>query len=224
MSFTAYIMADIETAPRDDALAWVQPDSRLTDEKKIAASKEERASKLALDPNGCRIVCLGSLVAEKDARITICQSEDEERDAIGDLWSQWRRFNTKWMARFIGFNARRFDLRVLIQRSRYLGLDTPDISLARYGKGDVVDLYELLTFDEPNDGVSVVPRTLGMFCRQFGIDVDDDIDGAFVPEAVARGEWELVAKHNRADLERTRRLAERLGVIAVRKALTEAAR
>jgi hypothetical protein len=53
---------DLETVPVDNAAeyrAFVKPDGRLTDEKKIAADIDAKLGKAGLDPWLCRIVCIG---------------------------------------------------------------------------------------------------------------------------------------------------------------------
>jgi hypothetical protein len=212
MRLTDFLIVDLETVGRADARKWVQPDARLVDPKKVQASIEERAEKLSLDPNGARIVCLGIQQPKQEPEVIVCRTVDEEKEAIRTLWGYWRA--ASHACRFVGFNARRFDLRILIQRSRYLGLDTPPISLARYGKGDVMDLFEELTFDEPFDGACIVPRSLSVFCEQFGIAVEDEHDGSEIGALVAADDWAGVVAHNWADLTKTRQLAERLGIIA----------
>ena len=60
-----------------------------------------------------------------------------------------------------------FDVPTLIQRSRYRRAAS-SISLARFGKGDVVDqLRDVLTFDDAQYD-AVMPRSLSAFCRRFG--------------------------------------------------------
>ena len=56
------ILLDLETVAIDHAAdyrAFVKPDGRLTDEKKIAADIDHKLEKAALDPYLCRICCLG---------------------------------------------------------------------------------------------------------------------------------------------------------------------
>jgi hypothetical protein len=153
LPLTDYVLLDVETAARDDARKWVQADSRLVDKAKIAQSIEERAEKLALDPNGARIVCVGMWTHHApEPSVMACPDTDREKLAIDFLWDVWRSLRRD--AKFVGFRARTFDLRILIQRSRYLGLKTPYISTAPYGRGDVLDLFDELTFDNDRDASS----------------------------------------------------------------------
>jgi hypothetical protein len=58
-----------------------------------------------------------------------------------------------------------------------------------------------------------MPRSLDAFCKRFGIVVTDDWTGADVPTLIKAGNWAGVEAHCLADLERTRLLAERIGVL-----------
>jgi hypothetical protein len=98
----------------------------------------------------------------------------------------------------------------LIQRSRYLNVPHPFISLARFGRGDVIDLRDVLTFDDARYD-AIMPRSLTAFCRRFGIDVADPLTGADIADAVKQGRWGDVASHVRADVLKTKLLAARLG-------------
>jgi hypothetical protein len=212
LPLTDYVLIDIETAARDDARKWVQADSRLVDKAKIAQSIEERAEKLALDPNGARIVCVGMWTHQMpEPSVMACPDILSEKRAIDFLWDVWRSLRRD--ARFVGFRARTFDLRILIQRSRYLGLKTPPISTAPYGRGEVLDLFDELTFDNDRDATNVVPRTLSVFCEQFGIYVRDEYIGKDMAALVAAEDWAGVEAHNLADLYKTKLLAERIGAI-----------
>jgi DNA polymerase III epsilon subunit-like protein len=115
----------------------------------------------------------------------------------------------------VGFNLKRFDIRFLIQRSRYLGLDYPKLDLGRYSRaGSIIDLFEELTFNEGAYDQGAMRRTLAAFCRRFGIPVGDKgVTGADVPALVAAGQWAPVLAHVRTDVTLTVALAQRLGVI-----------
>ncbi len=133
--------------------------------------------------------------------------ESRELSALTSFWKAAAR------GRLFGFCARTFDVPTLIQRSRYLEVPHPLISLARYGKGDVIDLRDVLMFDNARCG-AVMPRSLSAFCRRFGIDVEDALTGADIA-AVREGRWADVVSHVRADVLKTARLAARLGLFAL---------
>lgn len=226
------IIVDVETAPHPCApdfvpapdFAAIKPDARLKDPDKIAAdillrqakAAQEHADTLArtsLDWNLCRIV---SLAWTTDGGVTIqgdvCRHEANEADVIMAFWHDVEtRVSTDgwWGTKIIGFCARTFDLPVIIQRSRLLNLEFPHISLARYGKGHVLDLHDTLTFDDARYA-AIMPRSLTMFCRRFGIPVDDPIAGDQIPGLVASEDWPRIWDHNASDVRVTAQLAQRL--------------
>lgn len=214
MSRTVLIV-DCETAPRAECRKWVKPAGNVKDPAKVAASLEERCEKLAVDINGARIVVLGYWEPAKGEPVqAVIRDEREEANALMDFWLAWSKVKARQInAQLAGYYARQFDLPLIIRRSQLLGITPEYVSLARYGKGDVLDLYDELTFHEfRTDGV--VPCSLDVFCQQFGIAVEDGIDGSQVPALVAAGDLEPVRKHNLADLHRVGLLGARLGYFA----------
>jgi DNA polymerase III epsilon subunit-like protein len=145
---------------------------------------------------------------EKSIQAQTLPTESLEREALTTFWKALER------RRLVGFNARSFDVPTLIQRSRYLDVRHPYISLARFGKGDVTDLRDLLTFDDARYE-AIMPKSLSAFCRRFGIDVPDALTGADVAAAVKDGRWGDVEGHVRADVLKTALLASRLGYFRV---------
>jgi hypothetical protein len=243
-AFPRHSVFDIETVPLDNAgdyigavvlpmppnLEAITAAKNLTDPVKIAAdvakkreaaladyaestekAHREHAAKLSrcsLDWNLNRIVAIGlQNIGDGGPQVVVCKNEDEERAALAAFWLQ-----TKGR-RLVGFHARAFDAPTLIQRSRYLGVTPRMLSLARWGKGDVVDLRDLLTFDDIRYE-AIMPRSLDMFCRRAGIDVPDAYSGADIGRLVSEGQWEAVMSHCRADIEKTRRLAQWAGVFS----------
>lgn len=220
------LVIDIETIPHECAAEFVPapdldaivPAKNLKDPAKIADSVRERReaaeadhrsalSKAALDWNLNRIVAI-AIGIDGDVSPQVCRTETDEADALKEFWGYVRRER----AQLIGFCARTFDLPTLIQRSRLLGVKHPSVNLSRYGKGDVTDLRDLLTFDDARYE-ALMPRSLKAFCRRFGIAVEDEINGAEIPALVAAGEWASVEAHVVSDVRLTVALAERLGVI-----------
>lgn len=113
----------------------------------------------------------------------------------------------------IGFNVKGFDLRYLIQRSRYLGVSYPYVDMGKYSRKGVIDLFQELTFYDGTYDQGCMRRSLKAFCRRFGIPVNDEIDGKDVPALALAGEWDQVEAHVRSDLELTIALARRLGFV-----------
>jgi hypothetical protein len=224
-----FTVFDLETtAHADAALYLVPPDldsigpkGGLVDPVKIAASiAEKRAAaqadyerqldRCALDWNLSRIVALGiHNIGDGKPQVIACKTEADEKTALAAFWLN--RSNGGYPRRLVGFCSRTFDVPTLIQRSRLLGVPHPDLSLAKFGRGDVTDLREILTFDDARYE-ALMPRSLDAFCKRFGIVVEDDWTGADVPTLIREGNWDGVMAHCRADLERTRKMAERLGV------------
>lgn len=220
-------IVDLETAPHPDAALYIVPPdldsikapSNYVDAAKIAAYVEKakreaqadyeaKIDRCALDWNLSRIVALGlHNVGDGGPQVIVCKTEKDERAALAAFW-----LATKGR-RLVGFCSRTFDVPTLIQRSRLLGVPHPDLSLAKFGRGDVTDLREILTFDDARYE-AIMPRALDAFCKRFGIVVEDDWTGADVGQLVKAENWHGVMAHCRADLERTRLLAERIGVLS----------
>jgi hypothetical protein len=78
----------------------------------------------------------------------------------------------------------------------------------------VIDLREILTFDDARYE-AIMPRSLKMFCRRFGIAVDDPIVGAEIPALIAAGDWDGVISHVTSDVRATMALARRIGVLGL---------
>ena len=210
----APIVFDLETAPLPDAERYLEPvvaDKRLTHPDKIAAdvAKKEaaRMESVGLDWNLCRIVALGWKI-DGETTVSICRTETDEMEAI----KEFHRVRRSDRRTLVGFYARQFDAPVLMQRARYLDVPCQPISLKRWGNDDLIDLYDLLTFDDVRCSWAM-RRTLDMFCTRFGLDVPDDpLTGADIASLVAAGDWEGVASHCRSDVEKTSVLARRLRV------------
>lgn len=226
MPIRTALVFDIETAghacasefiptPDLDAIA---PGRNLRDPAKIAEDMARRRaealadyqasmSRCALDWNLSRIVAIG-WAHEPDLAVVARAIPDEtaEIGVLEEFWALARH------ADLIGFAARTFDLPTLIQRSRLLGVKAPPISLGRFGRGDVTDLRDLLTFDDARYE-AIMPRSLKAFCRRFGIPVTDAIGGDQIGQLVAEGRWEDVIAHVTSDVTLTLAMAQRLRVI-----------
>jgi uncharacterized protein YprB with RNaseH-like and TPR domain len=212
-----WMALDIEVVPRDDAERWlapVKPDGRLKDEAKIAADIADKEAaqreKCALDWNCSRVVVLG-YQTEDMAEPKVLNCFDTSEDQM--LRMAW--FNRNERTRtIISFNGIRFDMPTLVQRSRYLGVTHPHLSFRKWDNPHVRDLYMELTFDDA-PCTHVMERSLDNFCQQFGIEVDDDVDGADVPKLWADGDYDCVIEHCRRDIHKTVALARAIGAIHV---------
>jgi hypothetical protein len=113
----------------------------------------------------------------------------------------------------VGYNVRQFDLRYMIQRSRFLRIPYPMLDLGKYARKGITDLYLELTFNDGTYDQGAMRRTLHAFCKRFGIPVDDTVTGADIPKLVEAGQWDQVEAHVRSDVQLTLALARVLGVV-----------
>jgi len=221
------IVVDLETSAHPCAAEYLEPPNldaitaakNLKDPAKIAddlarrkadalAEYETQLSRAALDWNLSRIVAIGWYVDGDPIVVETCQNEAQEAIALIKFWQAAAH------RQVLGFCARTFDVPTLIQRSRLLNLSYRSINLARFGKGNVIDLRDLLTFDDARYE-ALMPRSLKMFCRRFGLPVEDTINGSDIGQLVADGKWDDVAAHVRSDVDLMVRLAQRIGVLSV---------
>lgn len=220
------IVVDVETAPHPCAPDFLEPldltaitaaknlkDPKLIEEdirKRRAAAKAEHDGKLgraALDWNLSRIVALAWSTDHEAVVVMPCANEDEEREALKAFWRDAEGREV------LGFAARTFDAPTLIQRSRYLSVGHRSLNLARYGKGSIIDLREILTFDDARYE-ALMPRSLKMFAKRFGLPVEDVVNGVDIPQLIADGKWDEVISHVTSDVLLTIALARRIGVLS----------
>lgn len=216
------IVVDIETAGLPNAADFLEPvvpDARLKDPAKIEADirdkEQARLQKLSLDWNVGRIVAIGWWTADSGTVTRTCATEPDEAAAITEFWDEARHRT------IVGFNIKGFDLRFLVQRSRYLRIPHPHVDFSKYNRKGVEDLYLDLTFGDGTYDNGAMRRTLKAFCKRFGIPVTDTISGSDIAAMVEAGEWEQVRAHVASDVELTVTLANRLGLI--RTTVAEAA-
>jgi hypothetical protein len=236
------IVVDIETCGLSDADKYLEPipdavmdespieaAKNLVDPVKIAADLEKkraaraeqnaaaiakveqlratRDAKLALDWNVGRIAAIGAWTLDTGVIARVCQTEEAEAKHLEGFWKAAR------YRSIVGFNLKGFDLRFMIQRSRYLGVQHPQLDLGKYSRKGIIDIYLDLTFNDGTYDQGAMRRTLHAFCRRFGIQVDDSIKGADVPLLVAAGDWDSVLAHVTSDVQLTLALARKLGVV-----------
>lgn len=206
------MIIDIETFALDEAAQFIEEPtapSNYKDTEKIAAyiadAKAKAVSRCALDPDLCRIVAIGW--HHEDGRgcgVEIAPHENQERALLAEIW-----FAAAKLDRLVGFNLLAFDLPVMIRRSQYLGVEVPStiVNLDKY-RTPHVDLMMRLSFNK-----TITAHSLDFYCRRFGIQVEDANSGKDVDALVRAGAWDAVAAHCRADVIKTRLLAERLGIL-----------
>jgi predicted PolB exonuclease-like 3'-5' exonuclease len=208
------IIVDIETCGLPNAadfLEPVQPDKRLKDVEKIKADiadkEQARIERLSLDWNVGRIVAMGWWTEQTGTVVRVCADEMEEQDALTEFWEESRHRT------LVGFNLKGFDLRFMVQRSRYLRVPHPILDFSKYSRKGVTDLFIDLTFGDGTYDQGAMKRTLKAFCKRFEIPCEDGVSGSEIPALVAEGKWDQVAAHCRSDVELTVQLAHRLGII-----------
>ena len=209
------IIVDIETCGLPNAadfLEPVQPAKNLVDPAKVKADIEkrtaERDEKLALDWNVGRIAAIGTWTEREGTVVHLCPTEEAEAFALTSVWEEAKHRT------IVGFNVKGFDLKYMVQRSRYLRVPHPvGLDLGKYSRKGIVDLFSELTFNDGMYDQGAMRRTLKAFCKRFGIPCDDAINGAEIPALIAAGEWEKVKAHVTSDVQLTVELAKRLGVI-----------
>jgi predicted PolB exonuclease-like 3'-5' exonuclease len=158
-------------------------------------------------------VALGWTRNGTDSDVAAFKTEDDERLGITGFWAAYKA-EDKHAPRLCGFNAYQFDLPFLIQRSRYLGIAVPPVDRRKYDNRDLVDLFQLLTFDNQQGVTAIMPRSLKSFCRRFGIEMDDtQTAGKDIAALIAADNWAAVEAHCASDVAATYALAKRMGVV-----------
>jgi hypothetical protein len=205
---------DIETFPLGNCgdfldLSDISAPANYKDQVKIdayiAEKKAEIISKAALDLDLCRAVAVG-WVREDENHPTVSTAQDDAGEAVmlRDLWDELDNRVT------IGYNQVGFDLPILLRRSLYLGVHAPALNLDKY-RSPHIDLQQRLSLNGTKPY-----RSLNWYCKRFGLDVPcDETSGKDIGQLVTEGKWEAVAAHCRADVLKTRALAERMGVLKV---------
>jgi hypothetical protein len=220
------LVFDLESAPLLNVRDYVDPpdvsnikapgnykkaeaiEAYIAEEKVERLAKFERdcVEKAALDFNTARIVALGVCVNGASTARAV-RDEQDEAEALEGFWAVARH------RLLVGFRVREFDLPLMIQRSRYLGVAHLSPDLGRYARTSTVcDLFDVLTFNDLR-AEALMKRSLKSFCRRFGIPVDDAVSGADVPALIAAGNWDAVQAHCVSDVALTVALAQRLGIV-----------
>lgn len=207
------IVFDVETAPLDDAADYLEPATAPSNYTKpdtiaayIAKANAEALSKCSLDPDLCRIVAIGVYREQNGHAVALVAKTVNDEAALLTLF--WQYYNDRHL---VGYNCLGFDLPVLLRRSLYLGVKAPSIQLDRFRHPQVTDLMQVLSYNG-----ALRFRGLSFYAKRMGITSDPDVlTGADIGQAVKDGNWDGIAQHVKADVQKTAALASRLGLFHV---------
>ena len=217
MALEDIIVVDIETAPLHNAADFIQIGRPPKNYKKPDTIQQWQENawdhaldRCSLDPDLCRIVAIGSMVAGGGIQSTVATTELEERDMLQAFWRQ-----ITSDAILVGYNILQFDIPVLMRRSLYLGLKSvPQFTLNKFNPSrHITDLMLLLSMN----GL-IKYRSLMWYAKRFQCAVPDQaIDGAMISHLVDAGAWDQVSQHVEDDVSLTAQLAIKLGVLQDQK-------
>jgi hypothetical protein len=214
-----YIVLDIETIPHPSCAHWlepVQPDARLKDPEKIAASILERtAEQLAecsFDPDLYRICALGyHVVGQPDPHCFLMRDEFEERHGLHQWWEEYRALDRRNEVRLVTFNGLKFDIPGTLRRAMYLDVHAPDLDLDRYRSPHAnYDIWWRLTYK----GL-IKAHGLKFYAKRFGFTTLDRVNGGDIAQLVKDEDWAAVEAHCLSDIGLTHAIANRLGILKV---------
>ena len=205
---------DIETCPMPSCGDYltdpIEAPANYKDPDKIAKYIEERRQKqiadAGLDLDLCEVVAVG-IALPVGIVYAQTRASNSEEDMLRGLWSFVKNAQAQ-AGVLVGFNCLGFDLPVLLRRSLYLGIPTPQIAIDKYRHEGVIDVAHELTF-----GGRMTWRSLAFYCTRFGIPYDDSVDGSQIAQLVASGQWDAIEGHVRSDVTATAALAARCGFI-----------
>jgi hypothetical protein len=202
----SFFILDLATTGLDGADKYfddevVSAPSNYKDPQKIAdyiaGKRAERADRLALDLDCCRIIAVGT--AEWDSeepRVDLCQTEDQERTVLAWLGKQLVG------RQLLTYNGLKFDLPILLRRCLYLNLPVPDIRVDKYRTRDV-DLWDALTFHGAVGG-----HSLSFYCKRLGwTDLKKPLSGGDEARVPQTGQWAELEASVRHDVAAIQRLA-----------------
>lgn len=182
----------------------------LKDPEKIAAKiaeakasyEDDYVSKAALSPLTGRILACG--YCSTDTGKTVIDG-GEEPTIVTAFWQRYERCRQQGRV-MVGHNIEQFDVRFLMRRSWLLGLDVPGTVLDR---GKWLDAKTFVDTMVLWGG----PVKLDVLARAFGVGAKTDgVDGSMFAELWAKDRAKA-EEYLKNDLEITRKVAERMGLI-----------
>lgn len=177
-------------------------DAHLDQCEQQATKWRELVERCALDADLCQIVAVGFIREDwNEPKVFTMHQPVSEASWLAAFWREVGQRVT------VGYNTIGFDLPVLLRRSLYLGVQHPTINIDKY-RTNHIDLQMRLSYNG-----ALKFRPLSFYCKRFGIACDDETSGKDIGAFVAAGEWDKVAAHCRADVLKTKALAERMGLL-----------
>lgn len=207
------VVLDCETvaiAGARDLFEPVSAPANYRDPEKIAAyvadAERRQVESAGLYPWTARIIALGWCEEGSEVPVVrLCNAEASEATALTEFWALVN--DGRSLQPVVTFNGRRFDLPLIMARSRLLDVKAPVLSLDRY-RSPHPDLLDILTWQG-----TIEARSLRWYAKRFGLDTSDAFSGREVAGLVEDGNWDAVRTHCASDVTLTRQLAERLGVM-----------
>ena len=195
------ISIDLETISDESVLPLlpsVEPDSRLKDPVKIAASiekkKEEQIAKMSLSPTTATICCFGWATADSSGHLLLNES-GTEKQLLKNIWGVLSEFD-----HFVTFNGINFDIPVLLMRSAIHRVGpSVNISTRKYTIQNHTDCRMVLgQWDKYASG------TLDFYSRLFlGESSKQEVDGSKIQGMWDSGLYAEIAEYCESDCEKT---------------------
>jgi hypothetical protein len=208
------ILFDIETAPLPEAeltqfMPVFEAPANFKDPEKIeaaiAAKRKAWIEDAALSPMTGRVLAIGMLHHKSEKFVCIDDSATEAT-MIQEFWNAIRGDGSQ-LHTLIGFNINAFDLPFLIKRSWKLGVQIPlGVRRGRYWGDQIVDLRDVWQM-----GDRQAPGSLDTIARHLGVGAKTGSGADF--SALWASDRAAALAYLRNDLELTKLIAERLGVL-----------
>lgn len=202
-------------------------DARKKHDAAVASYSKDRADaeeahwlkfveKAALDASSGRIVAIGYRRQDENGKPVSKVAIGDERVLIEGFWKLFKMVAADPDGKLIGFNSQGFDLPFIIRRSWILDIPVPDsVFPDRYWSRAFIDLMRKYLFGMSHEYVKLdrVSQLLGCGGKE---GVVEGVCGANV--------WKFLESHDQAerakgiayvevDLDRTWKVAERMGVV-----------
>jgi hypothetical protein len=213
---------DIETIPSQSPevhariAETIKPPATYKKAETIAAWEQnekpsaikEAIAKTALDGSVGHVCCVGFACDDNPATHRMMIDGLDEKDTIRaflDTADSW--VPSYGSVTIIGHNVVNFDIRFLWQRAIVLGIRMP-LWFPRDPKPWGNEAFDTMTAFAGQRGTIGLDR----LSLALGMDGKGDIDGSMIGDLWAAGEYDKIASYCRADVERTRKIHQRMMV------------